>query len=450
MAHKHTLEVSVGRSDEEPATKRTKPDESFNPFYSSMWDEISKVYYTKRSLAEFDRRTAHESGDKVLTSARRKFGPLLRSDICALRDLASKGGPDLSILKGYSWLPTVPETKSVTNSAARSAGNMCSAYDANFERVMIEKVHVFPPNWRDPHRDEDDETREPQNLGLIRDVLIQSRDSLAPSQWPEKNFREFKRAAGMNPDEEMVVKFEFPFVSGLKDSQYVVTENIRFDNLDELHKDIVALQPDKAYGADRNDINSNVREELARYIVPVSTSALAAPNSFMELMGSTGHPGVAQRQAMHDGAVGARAMFYLQNYGKAIPEYDDNAYTLSSTYHPIGGILQMFATHLVAPPRHGDEPHYHMTRIKTFAVKDLSSDFREGAAAWRNGQLWAQQQRDAFIQRANDVDNRRSAALQQASAGASNEKGDEDTAADVHPSTETVDGEGVALERFTR
>ncbi|KAK4891475.1 hypothetical protein LTR27_009970 [Elasticomyces elasticus] len=310
-----------------------------------MWDEISKVYYTKRSLAEFDRRTAHESGNNVLTSAaRRKIGPLLRSDVCALRDLASKGGPDLSILRGYSWLPAVFETRSVITPAKGTAGNMSSAYDANFERIMIEKVHVFPPNWQDPHGDEDDEPREPQNLDLIRDVLIQSRDSLTPSQWPEKNFREFKRAAGMNPDEDMVMKFEFPFVSGLEDSRYVVTENIRFDNLDELHEDIVALRPDKAYGADQNDINPNIREELAKYIVPVSTHALAALNSFLELMGSTGHPVVAQRQAMHDGAVGARAMFYLQNYGKAIPEYDDNAYTLSSTYHPIGGILQMFAT----------------------------------------------------------------------------------------------------------
>ncbi|KAK4960454.1 hypothetical protein LTR10_003350 [Elasticomyces elasticus] len=101
----------------------------------------------------------------------------------------------------------------------------------------------------------------------------------------------------------------------------------------------------------------------------------------------------------------------------------------------------------VAPPRHGDEPHYHMTLSDAFMMKGNPTRFREGAAAWRNGQQWAQQQRDAFIQRANNIDNRRSAALQQASAGASNGKGEEDTATGVRPSTETVGGKGTALEK---
>jgi hypothetical protein len=82
---------------------------------------------------------------------------------------------------------------------------------------------------------------------------------------------------------------------------------------------------------------------------------------------------VAKRQAMQDGAYSARVMYSLQSYSEGKPVYDNNAYTITSTYHARTSTLQMYTTH---PTRGEDGPEYHMTQVRAFALTSDPDTFR--------------------------------------------------------------------------
>ncbi|KAF2214175.1 hypothetical protein CERZMDRAFT_83547 [Cercospora zeae-maydis SCOH1-5] len=165
-----------------------------------------------------------------------------------------------------------------------------------------------------------------------------------------------------------------------------------------------APKPDIYYGAKPSQLDRRVRRDLAGYIVPSGRSDLpAAPNFFLEGKSAAGRADVAQNQAMYDGAVGARAMLQLQNYGQPTPRYDGNAYTVTSTYHPGTGTLQMYATHPRPSVAPAGEPQYYMTQLDGHYMTGTSDNFRKGAAAYRNARDWTQQQRDRLISGANAV-----------------------------------------------
>ena len=115
--------------------------------------------------------------------------------------------------------------------------------------------------------------------------------------------------------------------------------------------------------------------------MPSSRQSLpAAPNFLVEGKSASGRPDVAQRQAMYDGAVGARGVHQLQNFGSSATVYYGNAYTLSSTYHPGTGTLQMYATHPRESESRPDETEYYMTQIDSYAMTGNVSGFR--ACRW--------------------------------------------------------------------
>lgn len=61
---------------------------------------------------------------------------------------------------------------------------------------------------------------------------------------------------------------------------------------------------------------------------------------------TTGHADVMRRQATYAGAIGAPAMYELQDYGNGQPECDGNAYTLVPAYNSGYGSLGIYVTHL--------------------------------------------------------------------------------------------------------
>src|SRR5207244_1437638 len=100
---------------------------------------------------------------------------------------------------------------------------------------------------------------------------------------------------------------------------------------------------------------------LGPFIIPTKhPRAPVVPNFFIEAKAPKGGADVAKRQACYDGALGARAMHKLQSYGEDEPVYDNNAYTLTSTYH--AGNLNMYATH-ITPSGPGGSPEYHMSQL---------------------------------------------------------------------------------------
>ena len=80
--------------------------------------------------------------------------------------------------------------------------------------------------------------------------------------------------------------------------------------------------------------------------------------------------------------------------------YDNNAYTITSTYHP-SGLLTMYTTHPTPPTNPKRDYDLRMTQINSFAMTGNPDTFRQGASALRNVRDWAKEKREELIIAAN-------------------------------------------------
>ncbi|KAE8450302.1 hypothetical protein EG329_006730 [Mollisiaceae sp. DMI_Dod_QoI] len=263
-------------------------------------------------------------------------------------------------------------TKSTVPTTASSKTRRSSAYDKDFEQHYIDH-RVYPKGY--DYRDRCP-TPEPGLEGLYQ-RLPQPRPSLSPSHFPDSDFRDFKRKNARVISKGKVMSTVFPIISG--DADIPNEENLQFTRLESMTGSVtVDPRPDFYDGARLEDIDRVVREELGPYIIPTGhTTAPVAPNFFMEAKAPSGGADVARRQAMQDGACGARAMHSLQSYSEGKPVYDGNAYTVTSTYHAGTGTLKLYATHPTVGPE--NSPEYHMTQIKGW---DLTSDQHMTYSGW--------------------------------------------------------------------
>lgn len=193
----------------------------------------------------------------------------------------------------------------------------------------------------------------------------------------------------------------FPIIAGTADipSQ----ENLYFGNLKDLTDgSINKAKPDFCDGARPAELEKQVREQLSEYIEPsTKKSAPLLPNFFAEAKGPDGKQPVCELQAMYDGALGARGIHELRSYVDPETAYDNNAYTITSTYHP-SGLLTMYTIHPVQSANPNHQTEYRMTQLRSFAMTDAPDTFRQGAAAWRNGRDLTRDQRKELIGAANE------------------------------------------------
>ena len=151
------------------------------------------------------------------------------------------------------------------------------------------------------------------------------------------------------------------------------------------------------------DLNRSIGKYAAisgRIVVPCNDSSRpAVPNFFVEGKSASARPDVAKLQACHDGAVGARAMYTLENYRRHEPGYNEEAQSFSSTYND--GRLRLYSHHMTRAPDSGGRQEYHMTQLRDFAMTDSAERFREGATSFRNLRDFARTNRDSAIKKAN-------------------------------------------------
>ncbi|KAK2747770.1 hypothetical protein FQN57_001800 [Myotisia sp. PD_48] len=93
-------------------------------------------------------------------------------------------------------------------------------------------------------------------------------------------------------------------------------------------------------------------------------------------------------------------MHALQSYKQKELFYDNNAYTISSTYH--GGQLKLYTHHIIPSTKKGRESETIMTQIKGYSMTSDYETFVRGASAYRNLRDWAKEQRNEFIEAANE------------------------------------------------
>jgi hypothetical protein len=286
-----------------------------------------------------------------------------------------------------------------TSNVEKSKKSSASSRGPEFEQHLIDH-RIYPEGYEYP---EDRSTPEPSNLTQILQDLSVPRASLSPSYFPDSEFRNFKRNNTRVVLEDDVMNDIIPTICGNTDIPH--KKNIMFTELEPItNEKATKPKPDFFDSSRLEDVDTRVLKERYMYssIVPTKHPRVpVAPNFFLEAKRHDGCAAVMKRQACYDGAYGTRAMHSLQNSGRENFVYDNNAYTLSSTYHAGTSTLHLYAHHSTAPTTSGDRPEYHMTQLQAHALTNKRETFVEGVAALRNARDLAKRYRDNLIEAAN-------------------------------------------------
>ena len=284
--------------------------------------------------------------------------------------------------------------KTGRESGTSSLTRKTSAYDPAFEQHLIDHG-VYPDGFGGIKN-----LQEPDNWEEINARLALPRASLSPSRFTRECFLNFKEKNQEALTENTVMSKAFPIIAGTADipSQ----ENLLFGNLKDLTDgSITKAKPDFYDGSRPADLHKDTREELGPYIIPsTNTAAPCLPNFFTEGKGPNGNAAVCKRQALYDGAVGARGVHKLRSYVDPEMTYDNNAYTITSTYHP-SGLLTMYTTHPTVSENPANPTEYRMTQLNGWHMTGNPDTFRQGARALRNARDWTKEKREKFIAAAN-------------------------------------------------
>lgn len=276
----------------------------------------------------------------------------------------------------------------INNSTTTKSGRS-SAYKSDFMKLLItdyvERAHVID---------------EPANYDDLRNRLQQRRDSLSRTQLPENFHKDFLIATELAVEEAQVMTDVFSVIKGPK-IRPSRTNHACQNWAPLVSSNLVIPQPDFFDGAEANASNAELRQTLDGIIVPSNPADCPfLPNFFAEIKPPNASPAVLQRQAIYDGAFGARAIHHIKAYG-ADESFDGNAYTLTSTY--INGQLDILAHYVTAPDSPGKPPHYRVASVGKYLLDDKSDikSFLSGLTAFRNARDFAQEKRESFIAAAN-------------------------------------------------
>ncbi|KAL9009255.1 MAG: hypothetical protein Q9173_005699 [Seirophora scorigena] len=384
-----------------PASKRQKQRQTI----ASFWDNLSRLWLTRRALEELGRRTSEP------VSIERPVHPIIdkatkkKFNLADLQRFARHGGPNLSDLRGYPSptlsrsLPPIMEpsqsgsqkrTKTGKESGVTSSGRKSSAYDANFRQnlkdngVVIDKLGAKPGNW-----------------AAIHTRLARRRDSLSSSRFSHVDFEKFCKANEDAASEDGVKMDAFLTIAG---TATIPDQGDKlFNNLvDFPGGEIAVAKPDWYDGSDPCELRKEVRNILSRYIEPSTNDSLPMlPNFFTEVKGPEGSPRVVLSQALQDATLGARGILAIRGYIDPSTQYDNDAYTIAATYLP-DGLLTLYAMHPVPVTGQGYSVEYRMRQLRSFAMTDIPETFREGATFLRNARDLTKEFRDRHIAMAND------------------------------------------------
>ena len=275
-----------------------------------------------------------------------------------------------------------------SNSLGTRLTRRSSAYHSEFAHYLIDGGIALPSRGHPA-----------ANHQEWNEVLIQPRRSLSPSHMSDGHYHRFVDAVDEARNETEVMSDVLPTIIGQR--RYPSGKNMRFGNLDPVADGLVVPQPDYYEGERIGPGSRQLRDQLNKSIVPSKHEDYAfLPNFFTEAKGHDGTVGVAQRQAAHDGAVGARGMHRTENHGRRREKFDNKARTVSSILDGAGH-LRIFSHHLSKPTGRGALPQTHMTPLQSYSLINNPETFRQGLGAFRNASDYAHHHRTETIKNAH-------------------------------------------------
>ena len=282
----------------------------------------------------------------------------------------------------------------VTNSVEKPAGPTATGpYDAHFEALLIASG-VYPHRYLAPGG----RLPPPRNLAYIRETLDVLHPSLSSRPVVEEDFENFVDVNNTAEGEPNVMIRVYPMLVGPPDTTFTTEFDRLMGELCLFHPNITHGKPD-AYDGNILDLREPFVRDLRDFLVPSNaTKPAGASNYFMEVKGTHGRSDVLKRQVLHDGALGARAMFVLQNYGQDEPLYDGNAYALVSSYNAGEGTLRLHATY---PSRDASgQTVFQLTDVNTYNLTGDVESFNRGISALRNARDFCRREREQVISNA--------------------------------------------------
>lgn len=245
------------------------------------------------------------------------------------------------------------------------------------------------------------DSRRPANLDEMKAALAAPLSSASSSDFSPDAYEAFARRNSECKDDESTRVRVIPNITGLIHLYQPTCDNTYFGDLKNLTDGTIPpARPDIYFGSYSETVHNVVRQRLERQIIPCTMGDRPlVPNFSLTFTGTDGPGLVAVRLARYAGAIGARAMHALQNFGVDEPVYDGNAYAFSSAYHD--GELAVYAHHLTAPTTPGGRPQYHMNRLSTCLMASEFGPFKEGITAFRNAADLAKVCRERFVTAAN-------------------------------------------------
>lgn len=289
---------------------------------------------------------------------------------------------------------TSTTTTTTTERTLSKLDKKSSAYDVNFEDILAE--HRIKTTARAEGIDER-AIEEPENMEEIRQHLRKRRPSL---ELADMHFPGFKKGSNTNSSEAKALHHLITFLTGTHyDFNYEL--GTPFTNMRSMTNGKTTLPaPDLWDGVMTGTLDEIVRGTLEQGIVPTKRGldTPILPNFFLEVKRSEAASVVAKRQALLDGAYGARAMHLLHNFGLREPVYDRKACAFSATYQH--GVLQLFA-HYIAPHPSSGLPEYWMMGISIYQLQFGRAQWLEAVAAFRNLRDMARDYRVRAVEAAN-------------------------------------------------
>lgn len=272
-----------------------------------------------------------------------------------------------------------------------------SAYDSDFEQHLIDH-DVYPYKY---DYDDDDDFVYSDNWKEINERLAQSRSSLSPSRFSREAFWKFEKINMQTLTENAVMSKAFPIIADIVD--VFSQKNILFENLKDLTDDSITKAKPDFYDESRStELNRQIRKKLSFYIVP-STNIVASCllNFFTKGKDSNENAAICKRQALYDDAVSAREMHELRSYVDSETTYDNNAYTITSTYHGDSETLIVYTTHLTLFKDIKRSIEYCMTQLNLFVTINNSEIFRQETTLLRNVRELTKEKREELIAATN-------------------------------------------------